>query len=90
MLFDKNHGVFDLLINRPSGFLPVQKYGARIPFENSHLYKSIREQRIYVTGQQLPGIGGKVLILEVYKDSPLYQLAGSYFFLRTPLLVIFA
>ena len=62
----------------------------RIPFENRHLYKSIREQRIYVTGQQLPGIGGKVLILEVYKDSPLYQLAGSYFFLRTPLLVIFA
>ena len=34
---------------------------------------------IYVTGQQLPGIGGKVFILEVHKDSPLYQLAGGYF-----------
>ena len=67
-----------------------QKYGARISFENRHLDKSIREQSIYVTGQQLPGIGWEVFILEVHKDSPLYQLAGGYFFLRAPLLVIFA
>ena len=80
VLFDEHHGVFDLLINRPSGFLPVQEYGARIPFENRHLDKSIREQRIYVTCKQFPGIGWEVFILEVHKDSPLYQLAGGYFF----------
>ena len=90
MLFDEYHGIFDLLIDGPFCFLPVQENSARIPFENSHLDKSIREQRIYVTCKQLPGLGWEVFILEVHKDSPLYQLTGGYFFLRAPLLVIFA
>ena len=46
VLFDEHHGIFDLLINGPFCFLPVKENSVRIPFENRHLDKSIREQRI--------------------------------------------